>query len=167
MNIRQCLQSDAYAICEIYNYYVEQSVVTFDEKRISESDMRQRIKSYSKDYPWLVIENGKGVVVGYAYATKWAERSAYKNTAEITVYLHHLASGKGYGTLLYKAILARLKASGFHVVVATIALPNEASIKLQESFGFSKVAHFKEVGCKFDRWIDVGYWQVKLKEITE
>jgi L-amino acid N-acyltransferase YncA len=163
MNIRQCLQSDSQAICDIYNYYIEHTAITFEEEPLSENIMSQRIKSYTKDYPWLVVENVSSVVVGYAYAAKWAERSAYKKTAEITVYLHHKESGKGYGSAIYKEILSILSASDFHVVVAAIALPNEGSVKLQESFGFTKVAHFKEVGRKFNSWIDVGYWQIKLK----
>lgn len=163
MNIRPCVHSDAKAISDIYNHYIEHTVITFEETPVTEYDICQRIKSHSKGYPWLMIENDIGVVVGYAYAAKWAQRSAYKNTAEITVYLHHSESGKGYGAALYKTILSILSTSGFHVVVAAIALPNEASIKLQESFSFKKVAHFKEVGRKFDQWVDVGFWQVNLK----
>jgi len=163
MNIRPCLQSDGKAICDIYNYYIEHTVITFEETLVTESDICQRIESYTKDYPWLVLENENGIVVGYAYAAKWAQRSAYKNTVEITVYLHHKESGKGYGAALYKTILSALSASGFHIVVAAIALPNKASVKLQESFGFEKVAHFKEVGRKFDQWVDVGFWQINLK----
>jgi len=87
----------------------------------------------------------------------------YNHTVEITVYLHNKAQGNGYGSSLYKALLDELSNRGFHCVIAVIALPNEASIKLQESFGFTKVAHFKQVGRKFDRWIDVGSWQLTLK----
>lgn len=162
MNIRKCLNSDAKAICNIYNYYIEHTVITFEEEPVSEAIISQRITSYTQRYPWLVIESASGDVVGYAYASKWAERSAFKKTVEITVYLHHGESGKGYGSKLYQAILSTLSMLGFHVVIAAITLPNEASVKLQESFGFSKVAHFKEVGHKFGAWLDVGYWQIKL-----
>ena len=165
MNIRHCVQGDSKAICEIYNYYIEHTAITFEEETVSEAIMSERIGSYSQNYPWLVIENSNGKVVGYAYGAEWAERSAYKNTVEITVYLHQEQSGKGYGSSLYKALLSILSTSGFHVVVAAIALPNEASVKLQESFGFNKVAHFKEVGRKFNSWVDVGYWQVQLKNV--
>jgi L-amino acid N-acyltransferase YncA len=163
MNIRPCTYNDSNAISDIYNYYIEHTVVTFEEQPVSELIISQRIKAYSKTYPWLVVENSQGIVVGYAYAAKWAERSAFKHSVEITVYLHHEQSGKGYGGALYKAILSILSTAGFHIVIAAIALPNEASIKLQESFGFTKVSHFKEVGFKFNRWIDVGHWQVKLQ----
>ncbi|BCE00135.1 hypothetical protein TYM08_P0198 [Marinicellulosiphila megalodicopiae] len=128
--------------------------------------MEDRIKTYTKTHPWLVLENELGEVAGYAYAAKWQPRSAYKQTCEITVYLDKDQSGYGYGSALYKALLPLLKTSGFHTVVAGIALPNEASVKLQESFGFKKVTHFQQVGRKFDRWIDVGHWQLLLNDIS-
>mgnify|MGYP003388939064 CR=1 FL=1 len=161
MNIRPCSLSDAKDICDIYNYYIEHTVITFEEKTVSETIISERITNNTKHYPWLVLENASGLV-GYAYATKWAERSAYKNTVEITVYLHHKESGNGYGSALYKTLLAKLSSLGFHTVVATIALPNEGSVKLQEAFGFTKVSHFSEVGRKFNRWVDVGHWQLSL-----
>ena len=162
MNIRPCNQNDTPAICDIYNHYIKHTVITFEETLVSEAVMAKRIQSISKNFPWLVIENNNHQVVGYAYANTWSERSAYKHTAEITVYLHHQASGNGYGSKLYSALLDQLKQADFHTVMAGIALPNEASIKLHEAFGFSKVAHFKEVGRKFDRWLDVGSWQLHL-----
>jgi len=158
MNIRQCTENDAKVISDIYNYYIEHTVITFEETLVNEAIMANRIKSVMQHYPWLVIENIDGELCGYAYATKWSERSAYNHTVEITVYLHHKAQGNGYGSSIYKALLDELRNRGFHCVIAVIALPNEASIKLQESLGFTKVAHFKEVGRKFDRWIDVGSW---------
>lgn len=162
MNIRQCNLSDAKDICDIYNYYIEHTVITFEEDVLSEAVIADRISNTLKNYPWLVLENNQGKLLGYAYATQWAERSAYKNTVEITVYLHHKESGNGYGAALYKVLLAKLSYLGFHTVVATIALPNEGSIKLQEAFGFKKVSHFSEVGRKFNRWVDVGHWQLSL-----
>lgn len=165
MNIRQCVKGDANAICEIYNHYIKHTVITFEETPVSEAIIVKRIESYTQQYPWLVLENSAGKIVGYAYAAKWAERSAYKGTLEITVYLDHQQSGKGYGAALYTELLSILSRSEFHVVIAVIALPNEASIKLQESFGFSKVAHFKEVGRKFDNWVDVGHWQLILNNV--
>ena len=162
MKIRHSVNSDSESICAIYNHYIENTIITFEEEKVTPAVMSQRIASYSKNFPWLILENDQGFTVGYAYAAKWAERSAYKNTVEITVYLDHTESGKGYGSQLYKALLSQLSKAGFHTVIAVIALPNAASVKLQESFGFTKVGHFSEVGRKFDQWVDVGYWQVKL-----
>lgn len=158
MEIRSWEPKDVERICEIYNYYIKNTVITFEEEPLTSSEMKIRIESYVKNYPWLVCVV-KGNVVGYAYASKWKERSAYKNTAEVTVYLDRFESKKGYGKALYAALLAELEKVGCHVVLGCIALPNEASQKLHESFGFAKVAHFTEVGRKFGEWVDVGYWQ--------
>lgn len=158
MNIRSCELKDVGRICEIYNHYIKNTVITFEEEPLTSSEMETRIENYTKMYPWLVCEV-EGNVVGYAYASKWKERSAYKNTTEVTVYLDPIESKKGYGKALYAALLAKLENLGCHVVLGCIALPNEASQKLHESFGFSKVAHFTEVGRKFGEWVDVGYWQ--------
>ena len=158
MNIRSCEENDVSQLCEIYNYYIRNTIITFEENPLSVADFSLRIKSYMQFYPWLVCED-QGVIVGYAYASKWKERAAYKNTAEMTVYLKQDSSGKGYGKALYKALLDLLSQKNCHVLLGCIALPNEASIGLHEYFGFKKVAHFTQVGRKFDRWIDVGYWE--------
>ena len=158
MIIRACETKDVAAICEIYNYYIANTVITFEENPLDIADMSARIEAYTKLYPWLVCEVN-GIVVGYAYATKWKERTAYKNSVEVTVYLDHTQNGKGYGKTLYSKLLELLTVKGCHVVLGGIALPNEASVGLHEHFGFKKVAHFSEVGFKLGRWVDVGYWE--------
>jgi len=159
MNIIDCKQSHYQQLADIYNYYIENTVISFEEDVLDAATFGARVEEYTKKYPWLVGEVDKQVV-GYAYATKWQGRSAYRDTAEISIYLHQGHVGKGYGKPLYKAVLDKLRAQGCHVIVAGIALPNDASVKLQEHFGFEKVAHFKEVGFKHNEWIDVGYWQL-------
>jgi phosphinothricin acetyltransferase len=161
MEIRSCEKKDIKSICSIYNYYIEYTVITFEEALVSHEDMAHRVAYYTQQFPWLVCEVN-GDVVGYAYATKWQQRSAYKNSVEVTVYLRHGKSGQGYGQSLYKALLQSLSGN-CHAIVAGIALPNAGSIRLHEKFGFEKVAHFKEVGQKLGRWIDVGYWQKIMK----
>ncbi|HEX8606942.1 MAG TPA: GNAT family N-acetyltransferase [Pseudoduganella sp.] len=127
--------------------------------------MRGRIAAVQDGgLPWLVLETAGGVVAGYAYATRWRVRHAYRFSVETTVYLAHDSTGKGYGTALYTALLQRLREAGCHLAIGGIALPNEASVALHERLGYRKVAHFGEVGRKFDRWIDVGYWELKLQE---
>ena len=158
MIVRPFEPKDIDQICDIYNYYILNTVITFEEIPLTAAQMLQRIESYTKRYPWLVCE-GEGSIVGYAYASKWKERSAYNNTAEITVYLKNSLARKGYGKALYSALLASLEQQNCHVALACISLPNQPSEKFHESFGFEKVAHFSEVGSKFDRWLDVGYWQ--------
>lgn len=93
---------------------------------------------------------------------KWHARSAYRFCAEVTVYLDPDHTRGGIGSKLYDQLFPILKARVIHTAIGEITLPNEASFALHEEFGFSKVAHFKEVGFKFDRWLDVGYWQRNL-----
>jgi len=103
-----------------------------------------------------------GLVCGYAYATQWNKRAAYRKTAEVSVYLSHLATGKGLGSRLYEALFTQLREKQLHIVIGGVTLPNPASIALHEKFGMKKVAHFEQVGYKFGQWLDVGYWQVSL-----
>ncbi|HQA27339.1 MAG TPA: N-acetyltransferase family protein [Candidatus Competibacteraceae bacterium] len=163
MEVRPCESRDIEAICDIYNYYIENTVITFDETPLQVFEMAERIRSYTRLYPWLVCSEGREIM-GYAYASKWKERTAYRNSAEITVYLRQGQSRKGYGRALYEVLLPRLVETGCHVVLSCIALPNEASVGLHERFGFKKVAHFTEVGRKFERWVDVGYWQLLVNQ---
>lgn len=158
MLIRACEIKDIPAICDIYNYYINHTIVTFEETPVAVDEMASRVEIYTMQYPWLVCEVD-GAVVGYAYASKWKERSAYKHTAEVTVYLKNGLSGNGYGKALYSVLLDKLKAQGCHVALGCLAIPNEPSAGLHEYFGFKKVAHFNEVGRKFNQWVDVGYWQ--------
>ena len=158
--IRPATLDDAPAIACIYNHYVLNTTVTFEEVSVSDADMAGRVDSVqSANLPWLVIEEA-GEVLGYAYAGKWNARSAYKRTVESTIYLANAATGRGLGSRLYTALFDVLRAQGMHVVLGVIALPNDASVALHERFGFKQVGQFAEVGFKFNRWVDVGYWQM-------
>jgi L-amino acid N-acyltransferase YncA len=124
--------------------------------------MARRIEeTHSASLPWLVAER-EGRIVGYAYATKWRVRKGYRFSAEVSAYVDPGYPGMGIGSRLYEKLLPVLQERGIHAVMGGIALPNEASVAFHEKFGFSKVAHFKEVGFKFGKWIDVGYWQRTL-----
>ena len=108
---------------------------------------------------WRVVPY---LLAGYAYATKWRVRHAYRYSVETSVYVGAGHGRKGYGSALYGELLRRLRTSGCHLAIAGIAQPNEASVALHERMGFRKVAHFGEVGFKFGRWLDVGYWELRL-----
>ena len=161
--IRAATAADAAALADIYNHYITKTVVTFEEVPVSAAEMAGRIDGVqSAAFPWLVAEE-VGRVVGYAYATKWKDRSAYRFSAEATVYLAPTDTGRGLGSQLYAELFPRLEARGLHAIMGGITLPNEPSVALHEKFGMRKVAHFDEVGFKFDRWLAVGYWQLKLE----
>lgn len=157
--IRAAETRDAAAIAEIYNFYITNTVVSFEDREITAADMLARLHDGGRNkLPWLVAEID-GRVVGYAYAGKWRGRPAYRFAAEVSVYLPEDSTGRGIGTALYHALFAELRARSFHVVIGGIALPNPASVALHEKSGMVKVAHFKEVGFKFGQWVDVAYWQ--------
>ncbi|BCT93315.1 N-acetyltransferase [Lysobacter helvus] len=161
--LRDATRTDAPALATIYNHYIASTCVTFETAPVSADDMAARIAdTQALPLPWLVAE-GEGGVVGYAYATRWRARHAYRFAAESTVYLAPEQMGRGLGTALYTALVHRLRAHSLHTVIGGIALPNAASIALHERLGFRKVAHFEQVGFKHDRWIDVGYWQLQLE----
>ncbi len=160
--IRPATEADAPAICAIYNHHVLNTPVTFEEVAIARGEMAARIAEVQLKFPWLVFERG-GVVVGYAYASRWKVRSAFRYSAETTVYVDQMAVRTGVGSRLYGQLIAGLRWElSMHSLIAGIALPNAGSVTLHEKFGFRKVAHFEQVGWKFDQWIDVGYWELIL-----
>ena len=159
--IRVCTSADAAAIAEIYNHYVRETVITFEETPVSAAEMAQRIAQVGERFPWLVWEES-GAVVAYAYATEWKPRASYRFSVESTVYVEAEHQGRGFGSKVYYALLEELGRRDLHSIVGGIALPNPASVALHEKLGFEKIAHFAEVGWKFDRWVDVGYWQLLL-----
>jgi L-amino acid N-acyltransferase YncA len=159
LQIRPATIDDSEAIARIYGHYVSNTTISFEEQPITAAEMAERITEVvSGSLPWLVADQGARLV-GYAYAGKWKGRCAYRHSVESSVYLDPACTGQGVGTRLYQALLQMLREQSIHVVIGGIGLPNPASVALHERLGFTKVAHFKEVGYKFGRWIDVGYWQ--------
>lgn len=162
MDIRDATAEDAGAIAAIYNPYVVGTCVTFDTDPLSVEDMQGRIaETHAANLPWLVATEVDRIV-GYACASRWKGRWAYRYSVESTVYLESSRTRRGMGRVLYAALVERLRERGIHAVIGGIALPNEASVALHERLGFEKVAHFRQVGFKLERWVDVGYWQLLL-----
>ena len=162
MKLRDATPDDAKAIVDIYNHYVATTTISFEEEPVADATMGQRIAELQDGgLPWLVAEID-GKVAGYAYASKWRARAAYRFAVESSVYLAPEYARRGLGSALYACLLARLREAGMHLVIGGIALPNAPSIALHEKMGFEKTAHFSEVGRKFERWIDVAYWQLRL-----
>lgn len=162
LKIRDAVAADAAQIALIYNYYISNTIITFEVKEIAPATIVDRLHHVLADgFPWIVLENDQ-TIIGYAYATKFRDREAYRYTAESTVYLDPQQTGRGHGARLYRALLDRLKRMGIHVVIGVVSLPNPASVRLHESFGFTQTAHLQQVGFKFGQWIDVGDWQLIL-----
>lgn len=160
--IRDVELRDAGAIAEIYNYYIRETIITFETEEINIQEMENRIKkTLDSGYPFIVYEEDNEVS-GYAYVGKWRERAAYKETLETSIYMDINKKGKGAGRKLYKRLIELSEETGFHVLIGVVSYPNLASQRLHESIGFEKVGCFKEVGKKFGRYIDVEFWSYIL-----
>ena len=161
VQLREVTEQDAGAIADIYNHYIRESTITFEETVVSVSEIESRIKKYTETHPWLVAETD-GVLTGYAYATPWHSRSAYRYSSEVAIYLSKAFIGRGIGDQLLATLLQALRQRNQHCVFALIGLPNPESVGLMEKHGFTRIGILKEVGLKFERWIDVGIWQLVL-----
>lgn len=162
IDIRDARPQDAAAIAAIYNVHVRGTHVTFELVEVDAPEMARRIAEVQdRGLPWLVAVQGDAVL-GYAYAAPWKARAAYARTVETSIYLDAAACGRGLGKGLYRALLDRVRAAGMHVAIGGASLPNPASAALHAALGFESVGCFREVGFKFDQWIDVGYWQLRL-----
>lgn len=159
-NLRDARVSDAGQIARIYNHYVLNTVVTFEEKAVPEIEMASRISDVQGlGLPWIVVEDADGIIIAYAYAARWKTRAAYRYSVEVTVYTDPELRGQGLGTLVYGALFERLASAGIHAAVGGICLPNDASVALHEKMGMKQIARFNEIGFKAGQWLDVGYWQ--------
>jgi phosphinothricin acetyltransferase len=160
--IRDVVLSDSARIAEIYNYYIENTIISFEEERVDSGEIESRIKAVlEKNYPYIVYEEN-GLLIGYAYLNNWRARPAYNITLETSIYLDIRFTGKGIGSALYKELIDRSKRINIHSLIGVISLPNEASQQIHEKLGFQLVGNFKESGKKFNRWIDVEFWQKKM-----
>ena len=157
--IRPARAADAAPIAAIYNHHVTGTIVTFDETPLDAREMARLIRAAT--LPWLVVED-LDALAGYARALPWKTRSAYRHTVESSVYVDPAFQRRGHGRRLYEALLKELVTRDVHCVLAGIALPNPASVALHESLGFRPAGTLPEVGLKFGRWVDVGYWTLVL-----
>lgn len=162
--IRNATPADAASIADIYNHYIEHTIITFEEQAVDATEIARRItKITARNYPYIVYEH-EGKVVGYAYLDTWRTRSAFDITLETTVYLspQFAGIGRGIGSELYAQLIVRARTAGIHSLIGVISLPNDASRRLHHKFGFEPVGIFREVGLKFGNLIDVEFWQLIL-----
>jgi L-amino acid N-acyltransferase YncA len=163
--IRDATPADLPSVREIYNHYVLNSTVTFDEEPMSLPTLRKRFAHVQKlGFPFIVAENPAGQILGYAYVTPWKEKAAYRYTVENSIYLGPASTGKGLGKVLLGELITRSKAAGVKEIIAVIADRGaEGSIALHKQYGFKEIGHMGKVGFKFDRWLGTYLMQKSLK----
>jgi L-amino acid N-acyltransferase YncA len=164
VNLRSAEATDCFAITEIYNFYIENSVVTFDEQKMETSQWEEKLEYLKKqNLPFIVATSDGGELLGFAYLAPWRQKSAYRTTAEDSIYLRPAATGKRIGSKLLEQLLIQSKAAGVKEVVAVISDSGaESSVRLHEQFGFAKQGHLGKVGYKFDRWLGTILMQKSL-----
>lgn len=165
MVIRPAEARDFAAIADLTNTFIRDTAIHFGAVEQSPDELIAIWEATRPTHPWLIAELD-GRFAGFAKAGVWRERAAYRRTAESAVYVATFARRRGVGRALYQSLIDDLRSRGFHTLVAGITLPNAPSVALHESVGFRHVATFSEVGHKFDRWHDVGFWQLMLDEIA-
>jgi L-amino acid N-acyltransferase YncA len=167
--IRPVREADIPDVREIYNHYVTNSVVTFDEKRWSVAQWRDKMAYLRKlDLPFLVAESPSGQILGYALVQPMSSKSAYRYSVENSIYLGQAATGKGLGKALLVALIAACEQKGIRQMVAVISDKGaEGSVALHEKLGFVEVGRMGRVGFKFGRWLGTIYMQKELKPVKK
>lgn len=162
--MRDAVDQDLADVRQIYNHYVANSTVTFDESAWTMNDVRTKhARVRDLGYPFLVAVSPTGGVLGFAYVYPWKEKAAYRFTVENSIYLGPASTGKGLGTALLGELLERAAAAGVKEVIAVIADRGaEGSIALHERFGFEKTGSMGRVGFKFGRWLGIVMMQKSL-----
>ena len=164
VSLRSAEAKDCFAICEIYNFYIQNSVVTFDEQTMEASHWEEKLTYLNKQkLPFIVAETDNGEILGFAYVAPWRQKSAYRTTVEDSIYLRAAATGKRVGTKLLEELLALSKQAGVKEVVAVISDSGaDSSVRLHEQFGFKRQGHLAKVGFKFNRWLGTILMQKSL-----
>jgi len=159
--VRAATPDDAAACAAIYAPYVTDTAITFETQPPTPAQMAERMATAALAHAWLVAEDA-GRVVGYAYGGRFHARAAYRWACEVSVYMESGRRRTGGGRALYEALLERLRERGFHVAVAGMTLPNEASVALHEAMGFAPVGTYRRIGFKLGAWHDVAWTQREL-----
>ncbi len=163
MLIRKAAIEDAPAIAEIYNWYIANTTVTFAVDPVTVIEVADHIRETLQEYDWIVAEVDNSIA-GYANYGQFRKRAAYHHTVEGSIYVSQAHIGKGIGTTLFEGLLRSARGRGFREMIGVVALPNPASIALQRKLGFVEIGVLKNVGCKFEKYIDVSIWQKSLCE---
>ena len=165
-SIRLATPEDAPAVLAIYAPIVENTWISFELEVPTREEIAGRIARALERAPWILAEE-QGACLGYAYAVPFRARPAYSWSMEVSVYVHHDHQRRGVARALYEALFALLRRQGCQRLIAGIALPNDASVALHESFGFRPVGTFDRVGHKLGDWRAVGFWDLALCDLEE
>ena len=160
--IRLAVAADFGAIAELTNEFIRTTAVHFGYEEVAAAGLEQQWRAAAATHPWLVA-TVDGAFAGFAKAGSWRSRDAYRWTAETTIYLPAAQRGRGLGRLLYAQLIAVLRAQGFRSLIGGITLPNPGSVALHETLGFVPCGVVRDAGCKFGRWHDVGFGQLRLR----
>ena len=155
LQIRPACLSDCQAISSLYNYYVETSTATFALEPESLAERQAWFKQHDDNNLPILVAELDNQVVAFASLSFYHQRCAYRQTVEASIYVDHLFLSRGYGRLLMKELMDAAENAGFHAVLGLICSENTASIKLMLDFGFFEAGCLKQVGKKYDRWLDV------------
>jgi len=164
ITLRSAKADDMKQIAEIYNYYVTNSVVTFDIEATTEATWTEKLEYLEGlELPFIVAQSASGTIFGFAYVAPWRQKAAYRRTVEDTIYLRPAAIGKRIGTRLLTELIERSRAAGVKEIVAVISDKGaDPSIALHEAFGFKRQGHLAKVGFKFNRWLGTVLLQKSL-----
>lgn len=163
LSIRRALPSDAPAVADIYNHYVRSSTATFDTDDKSVEDRVAWLAEHTGPYPVLVAEQN-GRVVAWGALSRWGTRRAYRHTVEVSVYVAADATAAGIGPALSRSLIGEAERLGHHALISQIVHENEPSLKMSARLGFENVGTLRQVGRKFDRWLDVVLMELVLPE---
>jgi L-amino acid N-acyltransferase len=161
VQIRLAMMQDLSAINDIYNYYVDRSTCTYQEQHERMEDRVKWFEHHGEKHP-VTVALDSGRVIGWGSLSAFHPRSAYRYSVENSIYIHHDFHRRGIGSAILQDLIERARAAGHHTIIAGADGEQAASIALHTKFGFEKVAHFKQVGFKFNRWLDVIYMQLFL-----
>ena len=163
MTLRPAKRSDLPALVDVYNHYVHASPCTFDTEPFDTTTRLPWFEQFGNERHQCWVLDLNGAVCGYACSMSFRTKPAYKTSVEVSVYLSPDITGRGHGRQLYETLFDALRDADVHRAYAGITLPNEASVALHEAFGFKHVGTYTEVGLKFDRYWDVGWWQKNVR----
>ena len=160
--VRRATHADAPVINDIYNHYVRTSTATFDTVEMSLAGRAEWLTHHGDEHPVLVVEQA-GEVMAWGSLSRWASREAWRHTVEVSTYVAATALGRGIGPVLLRELIEAARSRGHHAVIAQISSDNLPSLKMGERAGFKRVGTLREVGHKFDRWIDLAMLELILE----